>query len=184
VRASGDLLGSRVIRALTRLFRVTEAELVEGIGGEAMQAEGLRSLYPMERLAVMGLVEPLRRLPELLRLRRRSCASAGWRRRLFPGYRRTGLQSRPGPAPARGGVPTAQLVSPTVWAWRSGRVHAVARAVDTLLCLFPFEPRYYREGLDVRRAASSATRLCANWPMSAGSRRGPREPWAWMGTRR
>jgi lipid-A-disaccharide synthase len=104
----------------------------------------------MERLSVMGLVEPLGRLPELLRIRR-ELRDAGWRSRrtcFSASMHRTSILDWQS-ACAQAGCATAQLVSPTVWAWRPGRAHAVARAVDSLLCLFPFEPRYY-QGLDVR----------------------------------
>jgi len=146
---SGDLLGARVIAALREALGDRELQL-EGIGGEAMQAQGLQSVYPLERLAVMGLVEPLSRLPELLRLRRDLYRR--WRAAppdLFLGIDapdfNLGLARR-----LRGtDLRTAQLVSPTVWAWRAGRVHSVARAVDSVLCLFPFEPPLY-EGLPVQ----------------------------------
>jgi lipid-A-disaccharide synthase len=147
--SSGDLLGSRVIRALRAAFPDREL-IVEGIGGAAMQAQGLVSLYPMERLSVMGLVEPLGRLPELLRIRRE--LRRRWLAKppqLFLGVDAPDFNLGLAKRLRAGGLCTAQLVSPTVWAWRPGRVHAVARAVDSLLCLFPFEPRYY-QGLDVR----------------------------------
>lgn len=145
---SGDLLGGRVIRALRA--KLDRPLTVEGIGGPAMQAEGLSSLYPLERLSVMGLVEPLARLPELLRLRRQLLRRfTDQPPHLFLGIDaqdfNLGLERRL----RRRGVRTAQLVSPTVWAWRPGRVHRVAEAVDSVLCLFPFEPPLY-EGLDVQ----------------------------------
>lgn len=145
--ASGDMLGARVIQALRSACDAPVT--VCGIGGEAMQAEGLNSLYPMERLSVMGLAEPLARLPELLRLRRRLLDTfTADPPDLFLGIDaqefNLGLEERL----RRRGVRTAQLVSPTVWAWRPKRVHRVARAVDAVLCLFPFEPPLY-EGLDV-----------------------------------
>ena len=65
--ASGDILGSRVIAALKAQY---DEVIVEGIGGPLMEAQGLKSLFPMERLSVMGFVEPLKRLPELLRIRK------------------------------------------------------------------------------------------------------------------
>jgi lipid-A-disaccharide synthase len=73
--ASGDILGSRVLAALKARY---DEVIVEGIGGPLMQAQGLDSLYPMERLSVMGIVEPLRRLPELLRMRAAVRSSALW----------------------------------------------------------------------------------------------------------
>jgi len=122
----------------------------EGIGGDALQAEGLRSLYAMERLAVMGLVEPLGRLPELLAMRRD--LRRRWLARppdLFLGVDAPDFNLGLARGLRDGGVATAQLVSPTVWAWRAGRVHKVARSVADLLCLFPFEPACYA-GVELR----------------------------------
>jgi len=139
--ASGDALAAAVMDALARRWPGLQAE---GIGGAQMQARGLRSLYPMERLSVMGVTEPLARLPELLRIRRRL-------RRHFlasPPDLFLGVDSPDFNLPlARRlrlhGVPTAQLVSPSIWAWRARRVHGIGRAVDRVLCLFPFEPALY-----------------------------------------
>ncbi len=141
--SSGDLLGSRVIAALRKHFPDHDLHF-EGIGGEAMQQAGFSSLYPMERLAVMGLVEPLGRLPELLRIRRSLVTRWLAQPPAFflaidaPDFN-LGLARRL----RAGGLRTAQLVSPTVWAWRPRRIHKVARSVDSLLCLFPFEPALY-----------------------------------------
>lgn len=145
---SGDRLGAGLIRALRSRF--PDARF-EGVGGDAMQAEGLRSLHAMERLAVMGLIEPLKRLPELLRMRR--------------ALREHFLRSRPAlfvgiDAPdfnlglelhlRRAGIRTAHYVSPSVWAWRQGRIHKIARAVDHMLVLLPFEAEFYqRHGVPV-----------------------------------
>ncbi|MEE4279639.1 MAG: lipid-A-disaccharide synthase [Halieaceae bacterium] len=146
---SGDMLGARVLRALRRAL--PEASIhVEGIGGESLIAEGLESLCDMERLSVMGLIEPLGRLPELLRLRAR--LRQRWLSAppdLFLGIDAPDFNLGLAGALRRGGVATAQLVSPTVWAWRPGRIHKVARAVDDLLCLFPFEPACYAD-VDLR----------------------------------
>lgn len=139
---SGDRLGAGLIHALRRHF---PAARFEGVGGDAMQAAGLRSLYPMEPLSVMGFVEPLQRLPELLRMRRglyrhfRARPPA-----LFVGIDapdfNLGLELRL----RRAGVRTAHYVSPSVWAWRQGRIRKIARAVDHLLALLPFEAEFYR----------------------------------------
>ncbi|EAQ96181.1 lipid-A-disaccharide synthase [Congregibacter litoralis KT71] len=143
--SSGDVLGSRVIRALRRQFPGRSLHL-EGVGGQTMEAEGFQSLYPMERLAVMGLIEPLGRLPELLRIRRelytRWSASPP---AFFLGIDAPDFNLALARRLRKGGLRTAQLVSPTVWAWRQGRVHTVAKSVDSLLCLFPFEPPLYSE---------------------------------------
>ncbi len=138
---SGDILGGGLVAALRE--RYPRARFV-GIGGERMAEQGFESLYPMETLSVMGLVEVLRHLPELLRVRR-----ALHRRfteqppAVFVGIDapdfNLGLERRLRSV----GVPTAHYVSPTVWAWRQGRVRGIARSVDLMLTLLPFEARFY-----------------------------------------
>ena len=140
--ASGDILGSRILAALRGHCDVL---VIEGIGGPLMEAEGLQSMYPMERLSVMGFVEPLRRLPELLRIRR--AVYHHFRDNppdLFLGIDAPDFNLRLEQQLRRAGVTTAHLVSPSVWAWRQGRIHKIARAVDLMLCLFPFETDIYR----------------------------------------
>jgi lipid-A-disaccharide synthase len=139
---SGDELAARVLAALrTRC----EELVVEGVGGPLMAAQGLRSWYPMERLSVMGLIEPLQRLPELLRMRRHLL-----RRFLddppdvFLGVDAPDFNLSLERRLRRAGVRTAHLVSPSVWAWRRGRIHRIRQSTDVMLCLFPFEPDVYR----------------------------------------
>lgn len=139
--ASGDLLGAGLLRALRG--RVSELES-EGIGGPQMLAEGFRSLYPMERLSVMGLVEAAGRYAELIPVRRRLA------RRFLdappdvlvgvdaPDFN-LALEHRTRAA----GIPTVHYVSPSVWAWRRYRIRKIARSVDLMLTLFPFEARFY-----------------------------------------
>jgi lipid-A-disaccharide synthase len=140
--ASGDLLGSRVISAL----RARSKDLVvEGVGGPQMESQGLQSMFPMERLSVMGLVDPLKRLPELLRIRH----SLHRYFRDNPPDIFLGIDSPDFNLPLerklrRAGVPTAHLVSPSVWAWRQGRVRNIRKSVDLMLCLLPFETDIYR----------------------------------------
>lgn len=141
--ASGDILGAGLIRALRRKY--PGARFV-GIGGEEMVAEGFHSLVPMERLSVMGLVEVLGRLRELFSIRAR----------LMTYF----LQNRPdvvigidSPDFTLGverrcrdaGMLTAHYVSPSVWAWRQNRIFKIAKSVDLMLTLFPFEARFYEE---------------------------------------
>lgn len=141
--ASGDILGAGLMRALREQHPDIQ---FEGIGGPRMLAEGFRSHYPQERLAVMGLVEPLKRLPELLRIR----ASLV---RLFlsdPPDVFIGIDSPDFTLALErklkhAGIKTVHYVSPSVWAWRRGRLASMARAIDLLLTLFPFEAAFYRE---------------------------------------
>ena len=141
--ASGDQLGAGLIAALKKRF--PEARF-EGVGGSKMIAEGFNSLYPMERLSVMGLVEPLKRLPELLRMRGdlfkhfRDCKPA-----LFIGIDAPDFTLHLEGRLRRCGIATAHYVSPSVWAWRQGRVKTIARNVDHILTLFPFESDFYRQ---------------------------------------
>jgi lipid-A-disaccharide synthase len=140
---SGDQLGASIVRALRA--RLPDARFV-GVAGPKMLVEGCETLLPMERLSVMGLVEVLKVLPELLRLRMQLV-------RYFtanppdvfigidaPDFN-LGLETRL----RRAGVRTVHMVSPTVWAWRSGRVKSIRRAVDLMLSIFPFEEAFLRE---------------------------------------
>jgi lipid-A-disaccharide synthase len=141
--ASGDELGARVLAALRERCG---GLVVEGIGGPLMEAEGLRSLYPMERLSVMGLIEPLQRLPELLRMRRN--VSRHFLRHppdVFLGIDAPDFNLPLERRLRRAGVRTAHLVSPSVWAWRRGRMRTIRQSVDIMLCLFPFETEIYRQ---------------------------------------
>ncbi len=167
---SGDRLGAGLIRALRR--RYPDAQF-EGVGGDAMAAEGFRSLYPLERLAVMGFVEPLKRLPELLRIRRG--LARHFRKRqpaLFVGIDapdfNLGLELT-----LRGvGIRTAHYVSPSVWAWRQGRIRKIARAVDHMLVLFPFEAEFYRRhGVPVTWVGHPLADELPLEPDTAGARR-------------
>ncbi len=146
---SGDLLGAALARALRALN--PEARFI-GVAGAKMQAEGCETQLPMERLTVMGLIEVLRVLPELLRIRRDLVRYfVEHRPDLFIGIDapdfNLGLERQLRAA----GIPTAHLVSPTVWAWRSGRVKTIRRSVDLMLSLFPFEEDFLRRhGVNVR----------------------------------
>ncbi len=144
--ASGDLLGSRVLAALRARF---PGLLVEGIGGPLMEAQGLHSMFPMERLSVMGLVEPLKRLPELLRIRRAVYQHfAANPPDVFLGIDSPDFNLHLERRLRKNGIRTAHLVSPSVWAWRRGRIRTIGRAADLMLCLFPFETEIYdRHGI-------------------------------------
>ncbi|MDA8647128.1 lipid-A-disaccharide synthase [Porticoccaceae bacterium] len=140
--ASGDILGADLIRNLRRLF---PDAIFEGVGGDKMKAEGLVSLFDMDRLSVMGLIEPLKRLPELLRMRRAIVRRYKQQRpRVYIGIDSPDFNTQIEYQLRRHGVKTVHYVSPSVWAWRQGRIHKIKKAVDLMLTLFPFEAKYYK----------------------------------------
>jgi lipid-A-disaccharide synthase len=139
---SGDQLGGALIEALRE--RLPGACFV-GLTGDHMRAAGCESLGSSEELAVMGLVEPIRHLPRLLRLRarlRREFLARGID--VFVGVDAPAFNLGLARWLKARGIPAAQYVSPQVWAWRAGRIPRIARSVDAVLCLLPFEPRCYQ----------------------------------------
>ncbi len=141
--ASGDLLGGALVRALRARF--PEARFY-GVTGPRMREAGCDSIDSIDRLSVMGLAEVLPKLPDILRMRRELAARlAADRPDCVIGIDAPDF-NLPLERRLRGqGIPTVHVVSPTVWAWRPGRVKNIARAVDLILCLFPFETRFYAE---------------------------------------
>ena len=145
---SGDRLGAGLMRALKAQCAASGRDPVRfvGIGGPLMLAEGLECLVPMERLAVNGFVEPIRRLPDLVRILRQ----------LLDRYRREPPDAFIGVdfnvfnflverLLKRRGLGTVHYVSPSVYAWRRGRIRRIARSTDLLLTLYPFEPGFYAD---------------------------------------
>ncbi|SFT82887.1 lipid-A-disaccharide synthase [Halomonas saccharevitans] len=138
---SGDILGAGLMRALRARHPGVE---FRGIGGPRMIAEGIESRYPLETLSVMGLVEVLKHLPGLVRVRRALKRDAlAWRPDIMVGIDapdfNLGLERQLREA----GITTAHYVSPSVWAWRQGRVKGIARSVDAMLTFLPFEAAFY-----------------------------------------
>mgnify|MGYP003650643943 CR=1 FL=1 len=139
--ASGDTLGEGLIRAIRRLC--PEASF-EGIGGPKMLAEGFTSFVPMERLSVMGFVEPLARLPELLRIKRNLEAHfIANPPDVFVGIDSPAFNLRVEQVLHDAKIPTVHYVSPSVWAYDQKRIHKIAKATDLVLALFPFETPFY-----------------------------------------
>jgi lipid-A-disaccharide synthase len=141
--ASGDALGAALMEALRRRFPGAE---FAGVAGPKMRAAGCVAWYTIDELSVMGLTEVITHLPRLLRLRRALCTRiVGWRPDVFIGVDNKEFNLGLAKLLKRQGLATVQYVGPQVWAWRPGRARTIGESVDLLLCLFPFEPEFYRE---------------------------------------
>lgn len=167
--ASGDTLGAGLIRALRQQY--PQARFI-GIGGPRMLAEGMQTRVPMERLSVMGLVEVLGRLRELLRIRRELVGYLKAEQPdVFIGIDAPdftlGVERRLREA----GIPTVHYVSPSVWAWREKRVLGIRQSTDLMLTLFPFEEAVYqRHGVRVRCVGHTLADRIALQPDRAAAR--------------
>jgi lipid-A-disaccharide synthase len=139
--ASGDTLGAGLIHALRRL---APDACFFGIAGPQMAAAGCDVWEPSEALAVMGLFEILRELPRLFRLRAQvRTRFFAAKPDVFVGIDAPEFNLRLARDLRRSGIPTVQYVSPQVWAWRQRRVRTMHESVDLVLCLLPFEKRFY-----------------------------------------
>ncbi|MGP5436217.1 lipid-A-disaccharide synthase [Psychrobacter alimentarius] len=138
---SGDSLGADFMQQMNNL---RDDIVWVGVGGSKMQAQGLQSIFPLERLAVMGLVEVMAQLPDLLKARRElltafQAADIDW----FIGIDAPDFNLRVAKKLKPKGIFCVQYVSPSIWAWRESRIHNIKAATDLVLCLFPFELPVY-----------------------------------------
>jgi lipid-A-disaccharide synthase len=138
---SGDTLGGALIRAMRE--RVPQIQF-RGVTGPSMREADCETLADVHELSVMGFIDPLKKLPQLLRLRSMLIRRiAQWQPHAFIGIDSPAFNLGLAARFKAGGIATVQYVSPQVWAWRQGRVRAIARSCDLVLCLLPFEPAFY-----------------------------------------
>ena len=138
---SGDSLGADFMQQMNNL---RDDIVWVGVGGAKMQAQGLKSLFPLARLAVMGLVEVLSQLSDLFKARRElltafAAAKINW----FVGIDAPDFNLRVSKKLKPRGIYCVQYVSPSIWAWRESRIHGIKEATNLVLCLFPFELSVY-----------------------------------------
>lgn len=140
---SGDILAAGMMVELLKLFPNAK---FEGIAGPRMQALGCKSLFPMEKLSIIGIVEVFGSLFSLIRIRKGIINHfISWRPDLVIGVDAPGFNIGMEERLRSIGLPTIHYVSPTVWAWREYRIKHISRAVDHMLVLFPFEKKIYEE---------------------------------------
>jgi lipid-A-disaccharide synthase len=143
--AAGEVSGDQILAPILSRVSDLKPAVFSGIAGPHMQASGAYPLFPMDRLSVMGIMEVLPRVPELLSIRRHM-------KHYLEVSEPSALITCDAPdfnlplcAHAKSlGIPAIHVVSPSVWAWRRQRIPKIAKQLDALLCVFPFEPELYK----------------------------------------
>lgn len=159
---SGDYLGSQLIKAIR--VRYPNAEFT-GLCGPLMQEQGATSLGVMERISIMGLEGLFTALPEIIRIRRRLFKYfVAHPPDVFIGIDVPDFNLGLARKLKAHGIPTVHYVSPTVWAWRGGRIEKIARSINLMLTLFPFEQRFYQQhNIPVKCVGHPLAREVLDW---------------------
>ena len=172
---SGDVLGADLIKALKT--KQPHAEF-SGVGGQKMISEGLSAWFHIDELSVNGFVAPLMKLPFLIKVLlqvRSRCRSLS--PEAFIGIDFNFFNLLLAGLIKKDGTPTVHYVSPSVWAWRQGRIKTIQRRIDLMLTLYPFETAIYEQhGIPVRfvghpRAAAINVDELARYEQESRARR-------------
>lgn len=167
---SGDLIAGNVLAGLKQSLPADIA--YAGVGGPHMAEEGFNAYWPIDKLSVMGYVEVIKHLREILSIRKQ--LREHWlaeKPMAFVGFDAPDFNFDLEIKLREAGVPTIHFVSPSIWAWRGGRIKKIKRAVDHMLCLFPFEPEiYHRAGIDATFVGHPMADKISMVPDVAGAR--------------
>ena len=140
---SGDLVASALVQSLLKLQSDCQ---IEGLVGDKMTKAGAKQLWHIDRVSVMGFSEVLKKLPSLLRLRRSMVGHFSRQNpAVFIGVDAPDFNFKIERKLKARGIKTVHFVSPSVWAWRSSRIHKIKESTDLMLCMFPFEVEFYKQ---------------------------------------